>query len=219
MPPTQYKILGITLSEDMKMDSHIWSAKNSMSRSLNSKIALLKTLKPYLTTKSLGQIGSGLINSTISYGAPVWGVTPQQNIDRLQKLQTRAARVIVSKGWEKGGQKPHRQDILDSLNWPNVNQIVTSTTMNLAKSAINGKSSQGINQMFTIAKPNNPRQGQGARISHKGKIKTKSNTFATIAPTMFNKLPAVLRDPEMSTTNFKRNLKQHVLTQQLLTKH
>ena len=74
----EMKILGINLSSDMKMDNHIWKTKKSMIRAINIKTALLKTVKPYLDTKALGIVGGSLINSTILYGAPVWGHTTQK---------------------------------------------------------------------------------------------------------------------------------------------
>ena len=135
------RILGFNLSEDLSMDNQIWAGEKNVIKSMNSKIALLKTIKPYLSTEALGHIGSGLINSTILYGAPVWGFTTIKNLDMIQKVQTKAARLIMSKGWQKNKKKAHRQDTLDLLKWPNTKQIVTSAILNLTKKAIDQKSS------------------------------------------------------------------------------
>ena len=211
--------LGIHLSDNLSMDHHIWSGKKSIIKSLNAKIALLRTLKPYLSTKDLANIGSSLINSTISYGAPIWGTTTKKNIDRLQKCQTRAARVIMSKGWEKNKIKTHRQTLFTTLGWPNVQQIVNTAIINLAKNAISQKSSNGINNMFKISYPKKPRLGLGARISHKGKLISNSKIFHVTAPSLFNQLPAQLRDLHLSKEKFKRGLKIQMNKQFHLPKH
>ena len=106
-----------------------------------TQIALLKTVKPFVSKEALANVGSALINSTILYGAPIWGNTTQSNIDRVQKVQMKAARLIDGKGWNRKTSKSHRQDLLNDLKWPNVNQIITTSILNLTKMAIEKKSS------------------------------------------------------------------------------
>ena len=213
------KILGISLTEDMKMDEHIWAGANSMVKAINRKTALLRCLKPFMPMEALGRIGAGLINSTILYGAPVWAQTTQKNIDLLQKQQIKAARLITSKGWQRGKKKEHRQVILDQLGWPNIKQIANSAIINLTKKAIKHTSSKAINNMFTIRKPKAARKGKGTRIAHKWKINTKNNTFSTNAPTLFNILPIKLRDTAITCKKFKSNLKVHIRTLHHLQQH
>ena len=67
-------------------------------------------------------------------------MTTKTNIDRIQKYQTRAARVLATKGWQRGAIKEHRQDLLDKLGWQNVQQLVATSILNLAKSSIDGLS-------------------------------------------------------------------------------
>ena len=98
-------------------------------------------------------------------------------------------------------------------------QLVNTSIINLAQNSINKKSSAGINEYFKVKNPTNPRTGQGARISHKGRINDKNNTFVVNAATQYNKLPAELRKPSITTTKFKKELKAHMSTQYLLAKH
>ena len=213
------KILGIQLTDNLAMDAHIWSGKQNMVKTLNAKTALLRTLKPHLPTKDLANIGSALINSTISYGAPIWGLTTQQNLDKVQKCQTKAARLIMSTGWKKGVKKMHRQDMLDNIGWQNTQQIVNTAILNLTKNAIDGVSAVGINKVFKTTQPINPRQKAGNRISHHGKISSNAKTFQVVAPGLYNQLPKELRNPVLSRLKFKQDLKTHSNTQPLLTKH
>ena len=74
------KILGVTLTSELTFDEHLWQGKKSMAKVLNTKISLLKTVKPFLSTKTMANVGASMINSTISYASAVWGTTTQQNI-------------------------------------------------------------------------------------------------------------------------------------------
>ena len=215
----QMRILGMNITSDLKMDDHVWSGSQNIVKSISKKISLLRTLKPYIPTEALGKVGANLVNSIIHYGAPVWGQTTQKNIDIVQSYQTKAARVILQQGWQKGRKKTHRQDMLDSLGWPNTRQIVTSAILNVTKNAINQKSSAGLNKMFTINMPKNDRLGKGPRISQRVRGINIKDSFITKAPELFNQLPPILRNPLISTQKFKKDLKTYSKSQNLLPKH
>ena len=97
----EIKILGVTLSSNLKFDTHLWAGKKSIVQSINSKIALIKTIKPFVSQESLSQVRASLVNSTILYAAPVWGATSARNIDKIQSAQIHAARVIKRKAWQR----------------------------------------------------------------------------------------------------------------------
>ena len=201
----EIKVLGVTLSASMKFDSHLWAGKDSMTKSLNRKIALLKNIKPFITQKALAQVGASLINSSILYAAPVWGATTKANIQKIQSLQTRAARTIVGKAWQRNKNKQHRQELLDELNWPNVTQIICSASLNLAKKAATNCSSAGLNNIFKVTKSRNPRLKPTLRLDHKGKSTEASNIFSVSALQLFNNLPAELKHPLLTVPSSKHS--------------
>ena len=201
------RILGITLSQNLQFDSHIWAGSTNMIKSSTYKTSLLKTLKPFLPHKALARIGNGLINSTILYGAPVWGVTKKANIEKIQQCQIKAGRTID--GYGKKGSKSHRQTLLDKLKWPNVCQIINSAILNQTKRAINGKASNGLNKMFTSKFPKLQRGNQGWRIKNKIPVKENKTSFPTKAQELYNNLPPNLRDITLTTLKFKKQLRPH----------
>ena len=127
------RILGVTLSATMKFDNHLWAGKKSVLKSINAKSALLKTIKPFISPQALAQVGASLINSTILYAAPLWGTTTKNNIAKIQKGQTKAARQIQRKAWQRQKIKQHGQDLMNDISWPNTQQIMISATANLTK--------------------------------------------------------------------------------------
>ena len=52
------KILGITLSSNLSFDKHLWEGESSLTRALNAKIQMLKTVKPFIDRKALAQVGA-----------------------------------------------------------------------------------------------------------------------------------------------------------------
>ena len=213
------KILGITLSNELSFDTHLWDGQTNVIKSMYTKIALLKTVKPFISKEALANVGAALINSTILYGAPIWGNTTQANIDRVQKVQVKAARLIEGKGWCRKSTKGHRQTLLNNLNWPNVKQIISSSILNLTKKAIMNESSRGINNLFQINHPLNPRKTKKSRITHKGSIKRDIHTLSGNATQMYNALPERLKSKDLSASQFKRQLKGFMRNKKLLEKH
>ena len=202
------KVLGVTLAEDMKFDKHLVSGKTSMIQAINTKAALLRTIKPFLSQEAIGKVGSSLINSTVLYAAPLWGTTTKTNTDKIQSAQVRAARIVTNKAWQRTKVKTHRQQTLNLLNWPNITQIVTSATLNLTKKATAKKSSTGMNNMFTNIRPKSQRGNPTFRIKHEGKANKSNNTFSVNATTLFNNLNTEMRNPLLTTDSFKSKLKK-----------
>ena len=146
-------------------------------------------------------------------------MTSKANLDRIQKCQTKAARMITRKGWEKGKVKDHRQDVLDGLGWQNVRQLVSTSILNLTKNALDGTSSKGLNDMFSVTQHTNPRLAYAPRIAHYGKITATDKMFEVHAPTLYNNLPPQLRCTDIAKNRFKREVRTYIATKWLLPKH
>ena len=62
---------------------------------ISSKISLLRQLSSYVSTDIQEKFYQGYILSLIDYGPVVWGTTSSSNLDRISKLQKRAAHIIL----------------------------------------------------------------------------------------------------------------------------
>ena len=100
-PQKNIKILGLNISNDLTQNFQIWEGPKSIIRTLNSKTHMIRGLRHLLPQKDLAQVAGSLINSTLLYGAPVWGATTEANLDRLQKAQTNAARAASTTSTKK----------------------------------------------------------------------------------------------------------------------
>ena len=212
------KILGFSLSSDSKCDTHLKNCQSNMVNSLNAKNAMIRSIRNLIPKKELALVANNLINSTIVYGAPLWVTTTMENKEKIQKSQTKSARLVLASKWNNG-KKMHRQDLLDKLNWPNVQQIAEAALLNLVKRAISGKTSHRLNNMFTIIHPKHPRGQMTITIKHLGSCKRKDTNFTAYATNKFNNLPEHIRDPNLSCNSFKKEVKKYLKHTLPLKKH
>ena len=212
------KILGFTLSSDLKWDMHLKKGKSNMIKSINAKNAMLRSIRNIIPMKELALVANNLINSTIVYGAPLWVTTTKENKNIIQRSQTKSARIVLASRWQDGN-KMHRQNLFDKLKWPNVQQIAEAALLNLVKRATSGQASHGLKNMFKKVYPRHPRGLETFTIQHGGDCKRKPTNFTAYATTEFNKLPDQLRDPKMSCKKFKREIKTHLKMTLPLTQH
>ena len=212
------KVLGLTISQDLKFDDFIWKEKGSLIRRIQYRTSMVKNLKAYLTPKTLHQVGNSLINSVIQYGAALWGATSETNIQRVQKAQTRAARILTC-GPNQFRQLYHRQELFTYIKWLNVNQLIQVATLNLLKNAICQNSSVGFNSMFRKSQPKSNLRNKNLRVDHRGLMDRNRLIFSANAVIMFNNLPSSLKQRNITPARFKIMVKKHILTTNHLIEH
>ena len=212
------KILGMTLNQDLKWDSHLWKGSGHMARSIQVKSSLIKVIKPFIPEKMLFRVGQALINSTILYAAPIWGATTEENRNRVQAAQTRAARIATGE-WNRKGKKSHRQQLLDRIGWLNVNQLIATSTLNLLKKSTHNETSFGLKKLFKITQTKANTRHKGLRINHHGHPNKANKSFATNSVIMFNELKPKLRNPQLTSKQFKMKLRMTNKETNRLTEH
>ena len=85
------KLLGLHIDENLNWNTHI----DNLSKAVSSKISLLRHLAEYVPMQVQKQFYQGYILPLLDYGSITWGSTSTANIERLLKLQKRAARIIL----------------------------------------------------------------------------------------------------------------------------
>ena len=84
------KLLGIYIDENLRWTDHI----DHLCANISSKISLLRQLSTYIPTEAQKMFYQGYILPLIDYGSSTWGTTSRSNLERLSKLQKRAARIL-----------------------------------------------------------------------------------------------------------------------------
>ena len=85
------KLLCIHIVDKLSCSFHI----DNLCSTISSKISLLKQLSKYVSNDVQKKFYQGYILPLIDYGSVVWGTTSSSNIERISKLQKRAARIIL----------------------------------------------------------------------------------------------------------------------------
>lgn len=89
---SKYKVLGVTLSEDMNWTYHI----ELVMKSLSSAAGVLSRCRHFFPEKVRLQIYHALFESHLNYCALVWATTTKHNIHALLQLQKRALRHVAN---------------------------------------------------------------------------------------------------------------------------
>ncbi len=88
---TVAKYLGMFIDSNLKWDDHI----NKFILKISAKIGILRTLWKIVPIHTLKQLYTAIIQPHFDHGDMVYDSASGTNKTRLQKLQTRAARLIT----------------------------------------------------------------------------------------------------------------------------
>ena len=88
---SSFKLLGLTLDDELSFDVHV----EKLCTKLSQRIAVLSKIKRCLPHRERIIYYNAMIKPVILYGSTVWTVTSKENLNRVLKLQKRAARVIL----------------------------------------------------------------------------------------------------------------------------
>ena len=102
------KSLGVIIDEHLSWSNHV----GDLSEKISSAIGALKRIRPYISKRTALQIYQALILPHFDYCSSVWGDCNLTLSDKLQKLQSRAARAITRSNYDTSA-----TFLLNLLNW------------------------------------------------------------------------------------------------------
>ena len=103
-----YKYLGIQVDETLSWEAHIPEVVSKVAK----VFAALRRLRPIYPQSTLVTIYKSLIIPHLDYCSAVWGSIGNGLSQKLEKLQSRAARIITGSGWDI-----RSAQILPALKW------------------------------------------------------------------------------------------------------
>ena len=107
---SKHKLLGLYIDENLNWSAHI----DNICANISSKISLLK-LSQYILQHAQKMFYQSYIMPLNDYGSMTWGSTSTANLDRLLKLQKRAARIIL-----KADLRTSSEGMFADLGWQNI---------------------------------------------------------------------------------------------------
>ena len=92
---THLKYLGIMIDECLNWNIQV----EKIIKDITSSIYLLKRIRPYITQNSAMLFYKSIIQAKFDYCDVIWGNCGKGSLNRLQKLQNRALRIVLNVEW------------------------------------------------------------------------------------------------------------------------
>ena len=201
---SKQKLLGIYIDENLTWSSHI----DYLCSHISTKISLLRNLSKYVPVKVLKMFYQSYILPCIDYGSITWGSASSSNIERLNKLQKRAARIILRTDFNTPS-----QEMFQELGWSPVPNRIKYNKAVLTYRALNNLTPAYITNllkpMSQVHSLNLRSSENGSLYVPKSRTSLYSGSFSCSAPRLWNALPQCVREAG-SLDSFKKNLKNNL---------
>ena len=134
------RLLGIFIDDHLSWTSHI----DHLCSTLSSKISLLKQISAYVPQDIQKLYYQSYIVPLLDYGCNTWGTTSSANIERLSKLQKRAAWIIL-----KADFMTPSKLMFETLGWLSVPKRLLYNKEILTYKALNNLTPTYISNLLT----------------------------------------------------------------------
>ena len=204
-PSTTVRNLGVLFDSKLSMTSHI----NSICKSVNFHIRNLWRIRRFLTQESCLHAVRALILSRIDYANSLLYGAREVDLQRLQRLQNKAARLVFACGRENSSVQ-----LLRSLHWLTMRERIKFKILLYVYKSIHGEAPSYLSEHLNLYNTGRPEGGRRLRSSSdvtrlvvpRSTRKVGDNSCIVVAPKLWNQLPCEIREAA-STPVFKRLLK------------
>jgi hypothetical protein len=198
--------LGYILADSMSLDHHV----KNICRTAYLSIRQISSIRRYLTVEATKTLVCALVLSRLDYCNSLLAGCPKYVIDRLQKVQNSAARLVLR---VRG--RDHVTPLLHSLHWLPVQARVEYKLSVLCHNFLVGSAPGYFDNMLDVYKPRRQLRSSDTLQLSIPRVRTKTygeRSFSFNGPKQWNALPMSLRVIP-STPSFKRALKTHLFRQ------
>ena len=199
------KLLGVFIDENLSWTAHI----DNLCSLISSKISLLKQLSSYVPVEIQKLFYQGYILPLIDYGSNTWGTTSKHNIERISKLQKRAARIIL-----KADYNTPSSVMFTQLGWATIPNRHDYNKAVLTYKAMNNLTPEYITDLLKPVSETHNRNLRsvtcGSLSVPRSKTALYDGSFSATAPKLWNALPSDIRTCS-SLDNFKKSAKNHFM--------
>ena len=137
------KYLGVHVDYDvdqyLSWDVHIADVIKKISRAL----VMIRHAKQYLPLSILQTMYRSMVEPYFRFCCPVWGVYGSTALNKLQKLQNRAARIVTN--------SPYRMSpppIIRQLGWQTVKELIETETVKMIYRSIHHEAPEYLTGLF-----------------------------------------------------------------------
>ena len=199
---SHYTILGVTVDSNLSWQDH----SHNVYISICNNLALLKRERHFLPLHTRIAYYNAHILSRVTYCISVWGNSI--DLDRLFKLQKRAARIILN---ITDTRIPTRT-LFNKLQWLPIDSLVKMRTLNMVYRSLNHLTSDNLSKVFkyiySVQTRTRSSKNELLYIPNRVRFKCRRNSFMYLWAVLWNTLPEIIRKSN-SLTIFNTLLKKH----------
>ena len=199
------KILGITMTNNLKWDKHV----NGIIRTCKYHLRAFRRAAKYINIDEKKILYNSCLASRLAYGDVVWKETTLTQKKRLQVIQNQAARAILTKK-PRDSAKP----LLKELGWMNLEDKRNLHGQVMLHKIKNGKAPKSLQEMlqrYERPQENDTRQGRSSYFIPTYRTNSMASSFYISTIKQWNKVPPEIRETK-ETLNFKSKLNAYYLT-------
>ena len=203
-PVNKVRDLGVTFDSNMTMESQVSTSVRLAYHSLRN----LRTIRNYLTPKAAEQLVHAFVTSRIDCCNALLYNLPNCQVQRLQRVQNAAARLVTYTH-----RHSHITPILRQLHWLPVKQRLAYKILLITYRALKFSSPQYISSLIKLYNPHRSGLRSANALSlviPKTRRSWGDRSFMSAAPRLWNNLPKSLKNCE-TLNSFKAKLKTHLM--------
>ena len=196
--------LGVTLDQTLTFQQHV----SNVCRTCFLELRRISSIRHLLSEDTTKALVCAFVLSRLDYCNALLSGSPSHLINKLQKVQNHAARLIF-----RSSKYDHVSPLLRSLHWLPVQQRIAYKIACLCFKSIESSCPEYLTQLLHLYAPSRTlRSSSDTRLYTTPTVRTKRfghRSFAYQASSTWNPLPRSLRYSH-SLPAFKRNLKTHL---------
>jgi len=203
-PVNVAKNLGTWFDSNLNLREHISMTCRTAYFHLNN----IRRIRKYLSNQSAQTLVHAFIIGCLDYCNSLLYGLPSVHLSKLQRVQNSAARLVCNIS-----RYDHVTPALYSLHWLPVQYCICFKVLILTFKAIHGLVSEYISDLISVKDVSKDSlRSNGGLLLHQPSARLRKTlgdrSFTSAAPTLWNKLPAHLRNMD-NFMNFKSSLKTH----------
>jgi hypothetical protein len=160
---TNSTFLGFDIDENLTWSSHI----NKLVSKLSYKIGLLRKLREIVPQETCHLLYNSLVLPHFDYADTVYDSANATDLDRLQKLQTRAARILTGSNYRRP-----RKEMFQSLGWMSLKNRRMLNKSTMMYKCLNGLAPSYLSELFKT-----PNHCYTTRNSHKLSVPSAKTAY------------------------------------------
>ena len=201
--------LGYMITDDMSLDTHI----THICRTAYISIRQISSIRKFLTIQATKTLVCAFVLSRLDYCNALLSGCPQHLIDKLQKVQNAAARLIL-----QARKREHITPLLHSLHWLPIQARIDYKLSVLCYNFFSGSSPHYLSSTLTVYTPRRTLRSSSDTLTldvpRVRSAKFGERSFSYCASKTWNSLPLQIRSIQ-TLTAFKKALKTHLFRKYL----